>query len=125
MARRRRILLVEDEADVRRLVRLRLDVADGGVDVVAEVDTAEEAIDLTDRLHPDVIVLDNQLAGKLSGVEAAPTLKAASPQSAIVLYSASVSVEASVEGVDAVVSKMAPLAELELAVLRVSGASGA
>jgi len=122
---RRRILLVEDEADIRRLVRLRLDGSEAGFDVVAEVDSAEAAIDLTERLHPEVIVLDNQLAGAMAGVEAAPALKAASPESAIVLYSASVPAGSSVAGVDAVVSKAAPLSELEVTVVRVSGASGA
>lgn len=122
----RRVVLVEDEPDVRGLVRVHLDGLGQRFEVVADVDTAEAAIDVCDRVHPDVIVLDNQLAGKLTGVEAAPLLKAGSPSAAIVLYSASVSdVGPLPDGVDAVVSKTAPLLDLGTTILQVSGALGA
>lgn len=120
----RRVVLVEDEPDVRALVRIHLDGLGQGFEVVAEVGTAEAAFDSCDRLRPEVIVLDNQLAGDLAGVEAAPLLKAGSPGAVIVLYSASVpDLGPLPDGVDAVVSKTAPL--LGTTILRVCGAIGA
>jgi DNA-binding NarL/FixJ family response regulator len=122
----RRIVLVEDDAGIRGLVRLHLEGVGPGWEVVGEFDSAEAAVVLAAHLCPDVIVLDNELAGKLTGEEAAPGLKAASPACRIVLYSASVpKVGAPLPGIDVVVSKTARLEELVSAVVGVSGAKSA
>ena len=52
-----RVLLVDDVADVRRLVRVALRFH-GGFEVVGEARAGMQAIELADRLRPDVVLLD-------------------------------------------------------------------
>ena len=72
MARRRkRILLVEDNADVRELLALFIDRLGYKVYKAA---TGLEAVDQTAAAHPDLIIMDFCLPG-VSGVEATRRLK--------------------------------------------------
>lgn len=64
-------LVCDDDSQLRSLVSRLL--TDDGWEVVASVPNAVEAIDLTQRLHPDVVVIDVALSG-LSGIEAIPEL---------------------------------------------------
>lgn len=69
-----RIMVVEDEHLVamdlsERLVSL-------GHDVVAVLDTGEAAVKEVDRLQPDLILMDVQLAGDMSGTAAGERIKA-------------------------------------------------
>ena len=81
-----RVLLVDDAADVRLLVRMLLSERDG-IEVVAEATNGLEAIELAAALHPDLIVLDVALP-ELDGLAALPRLHEASPESRIVMLSA-------------------------------------
>lgn len=56
--RHRRVLLIEDEAPLRRIIHANL--ARWGVEVY-EAFTGEEALAAIDRLHPDLILLDIDL----------------------------------------------------------------
>jgi len=73
----RRILVVEDEADIRELIRYNL--AQEGF-VIEEAADGVQALDRVARRTPDLIVLDLMLPG-LSGLEVCRKLRAA-PQTA-------------------------------------------
>ena len=68
-----RILIVEDEGIIARDIRLHL--VELGYDVVADTPTGEEAIVLTGELHPDLLLMDIHLAGKIDGIEAAQIVR--------------------------------------------------
>ena len=84
--RRRRVAIVDDQPDVRSIVRLLLERA--GVEIGFEAGTAEDALR---QVGPDcdgVIILDHNLDGELTGLAAAPLLKERAPAVSIVLFSA-------------------------------------
>lgn len=59
---------------------------DPDIEVVGRVSTGREALELAERLGPDVVVLDHMLPDGLS-VELAPRLRACAPRTSIVLVS--------------------------------------
>ena len=81
------LAIVEDEPDVRMLVRVTLS-RDPRLEILGEVTSAEEAIELADASQPGVVVLDHSLDGDMTGLQAAPLIKRASPESMIVLFTA-------------------------------------
>lgn len=81
------LVIVEDEADMRRFVRLLL-TRDPRLEILGEASTAEEAIELAATHEPGLIVLDHGLDGVLTGLAAAPLLKAAAPRAKILLFTA-------------------------------------
>jgi DNA-binding NarL/FixJ family response regulator len=81
------LLVVEDEQDFRKLIRLSLE-DDPRIQSSGEATTAQEAIDVARNSHPDLVILDNYLEGTINGLEAAPMLKAAAPDSKILLFTA-------------------------------------
>jgi CheY-like chemotaxis protein len=81
-----RVLLVDDTADVRLLVRMLL-AERTNIEVVAEATNGLEAIELASALQPDLIVLDIAMP-ELDGISALPRLREASPESRIVMLSA-------------------------------------
>ncbi len=82
MAEPARVVIVEDEADVRDLVRLRLGLDDRFV-VVGEAADASGAVALVAAEQPDVVVLDLRVPGAVGTglvsqiLEANPTAKVA------------------------------------------------
>ncbi len=68
-----KILVVEDEAitgmDIRR------SLIEMGYSVVAVATTGELAVKKAGELHPDLILMDIMLAGKMNGIEAADQIK--------------------------------------------------
>lgn len=81
-----RVLLVDDDPDIRQVVRLYLERV-GGFEVVGEAADGRESIDLAADLQPDVVLLDVMMPG-MSGHEAVPELLRVSPHSMIVMLSA-------------------------------------
>jgi two-component system chemotaxis response regulator CheY len=82
--RKARILIVDDNRVVRDLLRgIMRD--DPELEVVGEASTGENAIDLAEKLHPDLICLDVVLAGNLDGIAILRALRAAHPQIRVVL----------------------------------------
>ena len=81
-----KILVVDDDADVRLLVKLMMR-ADDRLLVGGEAASADQALDLAAAVRPDLIVLDHRLLGHTTGLEAAPHLKAAAPRARILLLS--------------------------------------
>ena len=103
-----RVLIVDDHADVRFLVRVIL--GDAGPDVVfaGEASGAHEALEALDGVDPDVVVLDALMPG-VDGFEAAAMLLARRPGLPILLCSAIVDdeirVRAEAAGIAACLSK--------------------
>ena len=104
------VLVVDDEDDIRVLVRTVLERS--GMNVVDEADDGLEALIAVSHLHPPpiptVIVLDQSMPG-LTGLEVAERVLAQHPNQRIVLFSAFLSrdvlAQAKVLGVQACVAK--------------------
>ena len=79
------LVLVDDEADLRELVRETLRVA-GGFTVVGEADNGGDAVTVVGDTHPDIVLLDLDMP-VMSGLDALPRLRAASPASRVVVLS--------------------------------------
>jgi DNA-binding NarL/FixJ family response regulator len=82
-----RVLLVEDEPPVQAGIATLLEI-EPDLELVGTVATAEEALELLDRLAPDVVLLDNALDGALTGVQAAPLLKERAPALVVLMCTA-------------------------------------
>lgn len=102
-----RAVVVDDHPDIRELLRIQLDRSPD-ITVVGVASDGVEAIALTERLQPDVVLLDLGLP-RLSGLEALPHLRAASADVKIIALSGfeegSQAREARAAGVDAYVEK--------------------
>ena len=111
------VVVVDDDADIRLLLRAYLPRA-LRVELVGEAANGLDAIDSAARHEPDVLVLDHQMP-HLCGLEAVAAIRAASPTTRIVLFSALDLGEAGeLAGVDAVVSKGSDMAGLVAAIDR-------
>jgi DNA-binding NarL/FixJ family response regulator len=80
-----RLLLVDDQPQVRRGLVMRL-ALEPDVEIVGEAGDAESALELADRLHPDVVIMDVELPG-MDGIDATRSLRTTLPQTAIVMLS--------------------------------------
>jgi YesN/AraC family two-component response regulator len=84
---RKRVLLVDDEPDVRRLLRLSIANNCDAVDVVDEAANGQEAVDKTRDIQPDVVVMDLRMP-VMDGVEAIRQIKNSTPGVDVIVYSA-------------------------------------
>ena len=82
-----RVVLVEDDATIRSVIEILLST-EPDLELVGWAATAEEGIELVARLAPDLVLLDNQLEGPLTGLQAAPTMKSRSPFVTVLLCTA-------------------------------------
>ncbi|HSW03885.1 response regulator transcription factor [Aquabacterium sp.] len=80
-----RVMLVDDHALVRMGFRMLL--ADAQVEVVAEVDSGEQACIDYPRVKPDVVVMDLSMPG-MGGLEAVRRLIAQDPKARVLVLSA-------------------------------------
>ena len=79
-----RVLLCDDCAPVRELVRLVLEVE--GIQVVGEVGDGGAAIEEAGRCQPDVVLLDLSMP-TMDGLEALPEIRRVAPQARVVVLS--------------------------------------
>jgi DNA-binding NarL/FixJ family response regulator len=89
------ILIVDDNARIRRLIRDLLE-RESGFEVCGEAVDGYDAIEKAQRLKPDLIILDMSMP-RMNGIEAAPRLKKILPKTPIVVCT---SYEAALEGFD-------------------------
>ena len=80
------VLIVEDEQLFRQVVRDQL-ASHPEIEVVGEASTGEEAIELADKLAPEVVPADIELEGTPNGIQAGQTIKKKAPTTGIVLLS--------------------------------------
>lgn len=80
-----RVLIADDEADVRLLLRLGL--RHHAIEVVGEASNGVEVLEQCDAIHVDAIVLD-LLMPRMNGFEVIPELERNHPGIGIVAYTA-------------------------------------
>lgn len=81
-----RVLVADDEPDVRLLLRLQLQGVPG-IEVVGEAGNGMEAIERCRELRPDAVVMD-LLMPKMMGIQAIEELQQELPGMAVVAYTA-------------------------------------
>jgi DNA-binding NarL/FixJ family response regulator len=81
-----RVLLVDDAADLRILLKLVLEF-DADFTIVGEAANGEEAVRLSAELQPDLVVLDIAMP-VMDGMDALQQLRAVAPSTKVVMYSA-------------------------------------
>jgi CheY-like chemotaxis protein len=106
MAMGKRIMVVDDNAAVRRALRTLLENQDWKVD--AEAVNGRDAVDKAQRFHPDLIVLDLSMP-VMNGLQAARVLHSLMPSVPMILCSLHIDDilqnQAAAFGIQAVVSK--------------------
>jgi len=86
-----RVLLVEDQAPVRRSWRRALK-GEAGIDIAGECDSGEAALEQHRQLKPDVLVMDIELAeGGIDGIETTRRVLDELPDAKVLIVSASTS----------------------------------
>jgi DNA-binding NarL/FixJ family response regulator len=116
----RTILIVDDHAQVRKAV-CEFFTANTEFFVCGQAEDGLQAIEMAQRLKPDLIILDVSMP-RMNGIEAAPRLRKIAPETPIILLTlhkdslGSVNLEAL--GVSAVLSKTEDLSILVSHVMR-------
>jgi two-component system nitrate/nitrite response regulator NarL len=114
--RTKRILLVDDNAAVRSLLRKMFE-SRSAFEISGEAENGLDAVNKAESLKPDLIILDLVMP-VMSGLDAAPLLKRLLPDTPIILFTQQEGGEvermAERAGIDAVVSKSQVASELVL-----------
>ncbi|GAA3830329.1 response regulator transcription factor [Sphaerisporangium flaviroseum] len=82
-----RVLIVDDHALIRRSLELAL-TAEPDIEVVGEASDGQEAVEIADRLLPDVVLMDVRMP-RQGGIEATKVIKASVPSARIVMLTVS------------------------------------
>jgi DNA-binding NarL/FixJ family response regulator len=117
-----KLLLVDDEAIVRRGLRMRLQ-AESDIRVIGEAANGREALSLAAELQPDVVIIDVNLP-QMSGIAATQALCARANHPAVVVLSirddANTRARARCAGAGAFLTKRGQIDELLAAIRQVS-----
>lgn len=81
------LVVVEDDPDVQFLIETIFSM-DSRFSVAEVAAAAEDALDMARTAGPELIVLDHGLAGRLTGIDAAPRFKEVAPLAKIILFTA-------------------------------------
>ncbi|MBN9574761.1 response regulator transcription factor [Alicycliphilus denitrificans] len=68
----KRILIVEDHADIRKLIRMTLEFEYYDIHEAAN---AQEGLDAIRRLHPQLVLLDIMMPGEMDGLDLCQMVK--------------------------------------------------
>ncbi|EEF79149.1 response regulator transcription factor [Methylophaga thiooxydans] len=87
MAKRQKLLIVDDHAELRTLIKMTLEHSDYQL---FETDSGEGALQLVAETQPDVIILDIMMPGKIDGIEVCRQIKSnpATAATKVILLSA-------------------------------------
>ena len=77
-----KVLLVDDHELVRTGLRLILE-DHKDIDVIGEAGSGEDAVSLTDKLHPDIVLMDINMPG-IGGIEATRRIRQRHPEIQII-----------------------------------------
>ncbi|MGY0194275.1 response regulator transcription factor [Leptothrix sp. BB-4] len=69
----KKILIVEDQPDIRELIRMTLEIEDYDVH---EADRGDAAVALAGRVQPDLMLLDVMMPGGIDGFEVCRRMRA-------------------------------------------------
>ena len=78
-----RLLIIDDHEMVREGLKAML-VAEPDFEIVGDAASAEQALELIERLHPDVVLLDIRLPG-VSGIDLCSNVTSLYPQTAVII----------------------------------------
>lgn len=78
-----KIMLVDDQAMVRRGLRMRL-ALEPDIEIIGEASNGREALDLSQKLIPDVIVMDIEMP-ELDGISASQILQERLPDCSVII----------------------------------------
>lgn len=110
MAEPIRAVVIDDEEDMRDLLRVRLE-RDNGFAIVGEGGTCDEAVVLCAEHRPHVLILDAGLHGE-NALLAVPEIRRETPATIIVIYTSDIGIStrnhAEQAGAHAVVGKLDP-----------------
>ena len=81
-----RVLLVDDERDVRVLLRLCITDRCDEVELIEEARNGLEAVQKASASRPDVVVMDLRMP-VMDGIEATRQIKQVTPETDVVVYS--------------------------------------
>lgn len=81
-----RIVICDDQAGFRQLLTLVLGLQDG-LEVVGEAEDGRGVVDVVAQFEPDVLLLDIAMPER-DGLEALPYIRAASPETSVVMLTA-------------------------------------
>jgi DNA-binding NarL/FixJ family response regulator len=113
-AKRDRVLVVDDAANLRELLTLLLDTEDD-FEVIGTASDGEQALAVAQGLLPDIVLLDLAMP-VMDGMQALPGLRRLLPESIIVIFSgfeqAALVDEAMAAGADAYLEKGASVTQL-------------
>lgn len=66
------VVVVEDQADIRKLVRMTLSISEAEV---YEADSGESGLRMVNELRPPVVLMDIMMPGEIDGLEACRRIK--------------------------------------------------
>lgn len=78
-----RVLIVDDHAVLRQALRYMLE-SQPGLEVVGEASNGREAVELTEKLSPDVVLMDTVMPG-LNGIEATRQIRRRQPKTKVLM----------------------------------------
>ena len=81
------VLIVDDEDDMRALLRSTIEIANEGLRVAGEAVDGEDAMAQWRETRPQIIVLDQRMPGA-TGLEVAQRILSEHPEQTIILFSA-------------------------------------
>ncbi|MGL4610897.1 MAG: response regulator [Trueperaceae bacterium] len=78
-----RVLIADDQAIARQGLQLILS-AEPGIEVIGQAHDGQEAVDMTAKLNPDLVLMDLKMP-RLTGVQATKLIKEHSPNTAVLV----------------------------------------